>query len=531
LKKNIIETTIKKSFDDFLLNNLEDFKEIPYKIKIGKNKYANTAYYFLEPPHNIVIGNKILDNVKINKFDNKHYIESFLFHELSHSFWSHSIKKVNEILNKLKIPFDLYNIFEDARIENKFRNIYKRDFLWINYEKHNYKEITPNGIFFYFIFTENEKYKSNLDITLVKKIISNENFNKVRNYYKETIKINDNDFKGLFKLIKDFYNEFKDENNMNENPSFLNSEFIISNNINSSQSLEEIKNDLDKNSETIVTTNDNKNIENEIDKEFSDPNLNIEANSISDEDKKKHYYFFETNKDIISKKLKTIEELAKPILNNRKLKRLFKQKFNIELKETFSKKMSINKLVLDEDKIYKHSKKSRTGEKKKKKTISLIVDTSGSMQYISKYISTIIYIFNKLNQKKYIHLNIILSGPYKQNYALPLPVKDEDIASIVYDGAHEGFFNSINEHLNILKKSNYIFVLTDGLITDKPINKNDLNRKGIFTRAIYMFPKNSIYLHYHSTIQESLSKYFNNYIMKEDIESIFEEIILKFKKI
>jgi len=133
---------------------------------------------------NIVIGKKILENIKKETDNEEHYINSFLFHEISHSFWSPPIKRVNNLLNPLKIPFEIYN-----------RKTFKRDFLWNDYENFNSKDITPTDLFFYFIFTENEKYK--LDNTKEKKLLSKTDIEKKEDLSDDDIekRINTNIFK------------------------------------------------------------------------------------------------------------------------------------------------------------------------------------------------------------------------------------------------------------------------------------------------------------------------------------------------
>jgi len=545
-----IEKTIKESFNNFLFENLSFFSN-KYKIMVGNNQYSSTAYYYYEPPHNIVIGKKILENIKKETDNEEHYINSFLFHEISHSFWSPPIKRVNNLLNPLKIPFEIYNLFEDARIEEKFRKTFKRDFLWNDYENFNSKDITPTDLFFYFIFTENEKYK--LDNTKEKKLLSktdiekkedlsdddiekrintNKNFKKVKEYYLKTInlEIKDN-YLELFKLIKNFYNEFKKELPKDKNKLNLSSfsnEFIVSDEMGYGEgTISDLKNNV-----KVIITNENndKKIDKKIDENHQ---LNLEANDIPYDDLKNYDIFFNTNVNFVNKHLKLIEKKSQIILNNKRLKRLFKKKETIELKERYSKKMSINKLILEEDKIYKHKTiVQKGGRSTKAKKISIIVDTSGSMHSIANEVSTILYIFNKLAQKKLIELNIILSGSknnFLVNYLLPIPIKDTIIASIKYIGAHEGFSKTFKEHQNLLRKSHYIFILTDGLITDNPLNKKELNSLGIYTRAIYI--QNEKLRMYASKIEESLNKYFDEFILKENIEEIFNEIIIRFKRI
>ena len=63
------------------------------------------------------------------------------------------MKKVNIKLNNCRVPFKLYNLFEDARIEHLFREETGKKFNWIQ-DIPNKEATTPVEIFYSFVNNE-----------------------------------------------------------------------------------------------------------------------------------------------------------------------------------------------------------------------------------------------------------------------------------------------------------------------------------------------------------------------------------------
>lgn len=519
-----LKKEIKKCFADIIvdtdaaIDGTLNFDDKKYVISLGHDQYSKTAYYFNEPPHNIVIGDQILENVKINKEDEtllKHYVGSFMCHELSHSLWSDDVKTISSILKKLKIPFHYYNIFEDARIEEIYRNKCSRDFKWSFLEVFEPKEFTPLAVYFYAIFTENEKFKDRVDKEYSDGLKATPFYDDVMEYYHKTLPITNT--VELLELIKEFYKKYKNETDEKNSPSPFEFEFTIGEG--GKKSLEIV---IDSTGESDVQERPG-----DKDKE-KEKEMDTLSFSLTKKDREENQSFFSPTPNLDSKYIKRKgDEIFKFAL-----KRIFKKKYETLLSERFSKKMSINKLVLDHDDIYVHkniAKRGKTSEQHKK--LALVLDMSGSMSTIKNDMAVVVYIFNKLAQYKLIDLSLFLTGGNRraESFEVPMPIQEKDLFCLDFTGAIEGMESCFRVYEKKLRKAEIIFVLTDGMLVDKPINKETLHSKGIYTRAIYILPKHNS--HYKKEITSKMTHYFDEFTMKETVEAIFEEIIMKYKKL
>lgn len=121
------------------------------RVNIEISADVETACWSFIPPHRIVVGN---EKNHSNRSDN--FIQSLLWHELSHAKWTErDFVKINEELRNKKVPFKLYNLFEDARIEHLFREETGKKFNWIkDIPNKEATTLTPIEIFYSFVNNE-----------------------------------------------------------------------------------------------------------------------------------------------------------------------------------------------------------------------------------------------------------------------------------------------------------------------------------------------------------------------------------------
>ena len=103
--------------------------------------------------HRILIG---LGNRLEEKFkEDIEYMLSFGYHEISHSLHTtRDLKELNKRLKEEEIPFPLYNLFEDARIEHLFREKFKRPFRWRKWEEEQMDGKLVKWLSYYFDYSE-----------------------------------------------------------------------------------------------------------------------------------------------------------------------------------------------------------------------------------------------------------------------------------------------------------------------------------------------------------------------------------------
>lgn len=119
------------------------------QVNIEISAAVETACWSFIPPHRIVVG-----NVTHNSKRSDNYIQSLLWHELSHARWTErNFEKKNRVLMDKRVPFKLYNLFEDARIEHLFREETGKKFNWIQ-DIPNREATTPVEIFYSFVNNE-----------------------------------------------------------------------------------------------------------------------------------------------------------------------------------------------------------------------------------------------------------------------------------------------------------------------------------------------------------------------------------------
>lgn len=119
------------------------------RVNIEISADVETACWSFIPPHRIVVGN---EKNHSNRSDN--FIQSLLWHELSHAKWTErDFEKKNRVLIDKRVPFKLYNLFEDARIEHLFREETGKKFNWVQ-DIPNKEATTPVEIFYSFVNNE-----------------------------------------------------------------------------------------------------------------------------------------------------------------------------------------------------------------------------------------------------------------------------------------------------------------------------------------------------------------------------------------
>lgn len=151
--EKIKEILKKAKVDAFFMNFLPS-----EKVNIEISADIETACWSFIPPHRIVVGNE-----KHHSKRSENYIQSLLWHELSHAKWTErDFKKINTELNKRGIPFKLYNLFEDARIEQCFREETGKKFNWLK-DLPNKETFTPVELFYSFVNNEGVYQKESIN--------------------------------------------------------------------------------------------------------------------------------------------------------------------------------------------------------------------------------------------------------------------------------------------------------------------------------------------------------------------------------
>jgi hypothetical protein len=492
-----LKEIIKDEHIEMLVNDL--VPDEPMNISIKKN--FNTACWSFNQKsqrHSIYIGDKILDSLKqIGKLGTEYYITSFLHHEMSHALnTTRDMVELNEWLKKHKVPFSLFNFFEDARIEYLWRLKTDRMFNWADYEELPEISEDSNATSLLFVYIQKEgKIRS----TITK-------MQRVREYYEQIIEC-ENTF-DLYPIMLEWMKEFpetQEDLDQLEKDGFLdNSNPMTSGDLSTTvqmQSSEESAKEMDEDSEDVVGKSPYKDEDNEV--ELYEQPSEIEydyttSNTDTLFDENSSYDYDE------EKALKLIPQMQK----------IFKAKKRRISQSNPTNRINIRSFTNKRfDKLYK----KKCIEAKAKKRINLMIDCSGSMGGNPiQNARTFCRMLNEFALRGFIEGHVILTGGDSgahQCMTFKFPMNINDIASIIADGGAEGLKGTIDKTKHLIKNSDWTFVLTDGNISDNAID----NSKGLNLFGMYVGNPEKC----------NLSKWFSKYIARETIDELIQSLVKK----
>lgn len=179
-----------------------------------------------------------------------------------------------------------------------------------------------------------------------------------------------------------------------------------------------------------------------------------------------------------------------------------------------SKRFHSRNLIADREKVYKRKEEVSVS----KKSISLVYDCSGSMGLVMKDLKIIAAVVNRLAYQKKAEGYLILSSTCGyQSFKLPVNEKTIDAMAGSYGG--EGLDETFEATLPLLRKSDYVFCVTDGDIGSRAVDQSALRRQGVDPIGLYCGRE-----------PVNLYRWFRRVIWRRDIESLIEAIVKKVKQ-
>jgi len=486
---------IQKTYVSMQLNELLPLEQ--YDIYL-KEDFNSAAWYFDENKHKIVIGTDIFVNKKeLNQTQKQYYLKSFLFHEFAHSIWTEKeLNKINHTLKENNISFTLFNLFEDARIEEKMRKHHKRAFKWLSFETIT-EPNNPLEIFFFLVQSEcNIKQIKRLKNSFL--LAQLQEFETVLKFYKKILKCFT--IEQIIEILKEWYRVFP------KTKTYLKAfeeekHFVVT----------ESSNMNHKNFETLLENS----IEIIYEGAFSassilqhsrhDDSLPVKHSSTTTllHDKKVAVEFSQYKKELLLQEMEKIFVSPSRTINT----------------NYPSKRLNIKAISCNSDKLFR----KKLLENRSKKHITLILDLSGSMQETIADMRLFVDVINTMVLKQYITATLLLSGvKFAKAYyeEISMPLSRETLERIVAKYEAEGLENCMQKNLALLQKSDYIWILTDGYIDEKPVKKSFFQQKGIYTYALYIG---------NESVKEQMKKSFDSIICKKDIQSLAKEVFALIK--
>ncbi|QSZ42200.1 hypothetical protein GJV85_08770 [Sulfurimonas aquatica] len=465
-----------------------------YEIYI--KKYFNTASWrFYNGKHQIVIGTDIFVNmIDIFNVEHKHkYLDSYLKHELAHSIWTDkNLIYISTMLREKKIPFQLFNLFEDARIEESMRNYTKKAFKWFEYEE----MITPQNvldIFFYILQSEHNKK----DMRVMKLDLGEElmpALTRAFDYYKRVVACTSS--LDVVKIVEEWCKEFPETYEYIERIEYIGylfceeSKYLID---------DEKFDELIKDALNVLSPVPPEEIKHSSEK-LKDGN-SIQSCLLSRQPVSIAYPTRE--RDLL------LHEMEKLFLAPDKF-------YSSELP---AKRLNLKRLASGSKKLFK--KKEQPKQVKKK--ITIILDMSGSMGATIENMRLIIDVMDKMVQKNIIDATLILtaaSGSGSIYEILNMPLEKDVIERLVPSYGGEGLASTMKANIQLLSSSDYTWILTDGMIDDKPLKKEFFHVHNIRTHGMYI--GNTLY-------KTKMNKSFDYVVCEKNVIDLCRELFTLIK--
>jgi hypothetical protein len=459
-----------------------------------KKKFDTACWYFNRKfkKHFIYFGDKAMDMVvKKSKLGTEYFVKTLLHHEMAHAcFTSRDHKGLQAWLKENGVPFTLYNLFEDARIEYLWRVKTGREFKsdeFINIPDIN-KDSNANTMFFVYL-RKDGKHRSRLA-----------KMKRVREYYERIVDCATSE--DMRPIMLEWMKEFPETK---EELDDLKSQGFLDDDLEDNSELEDggaKAQKLDENSEDIAGE------KSEYKDEFSERDEVEELSNIDYDystadtaciyNKGREYEF---NKDLGNKLLPIMEKI-------------FKSKKRKICQSNPTNRVNIRNYMNSRfDKMYR----KKAVEAKAKMKINLIIDCSGSMEGKPiEHARTLAYMLSCFARKGVVDGNIILTGAEERSHqtmTLKLPLSDEEISHIYAYGDAEGIAGTVNLTKKLLKHADYNFCFTDGNISDNPLS----NTKGLNLLGMYVGRDG----------YDTLSKWFELYLSRETLEDLVQKLIIK----
>ena len=474
-------------------------KPEPYRFFLKKD--FDTASWSYRPPHYLVFGFDIFKHTReLDASDKALLFHSFVYHELAHSIYTdYRISKIVRILDEKDLPFGVFNLFEDARIEMALKRDIGTKFNWINFMP-EFKPYEALELFYFCVENEGNKEKfdklnKHLHVELRKqsdrvwefyeKCIDAKDTFEIIDIVEEWMReIGDNDFSDLPKL---FYGEIKAMNLPDSIVDDIKEAFEVK-----TISMRQLK-ENQNNKARILGVHTIENLYSI--KKFTSTNL------LSDEALRNGF-----DKNIVHKLMREIEKI---FVEDRRY-----TKTSIP-----SKKLNIRNILLRNPSAYKRRKNLNTHKKK----ITIVLDLSGSMSGVIENMLVLVEMVNILSKRNLVSGNLILcvskAHEEAQYQTFKFPLKESVIKHIDTHQGSEGVAYTMKKLASLLKACDAVFVFTDGIFADDPLDRDFFYKHNITLFGIYLNEKKKRYSHY------DLDQYFDKAIVSNNVFEIVKELV------
>ena len=460
-----------------------------YEIYVKPN-FNTASWRFHKGVHKIVVGEDIFVSFdsQTNEVLKKKCLYSYFNHELGHSIWTYKdLKAISKMLEHDKISFILFNLFEDARIEEKMRAHIKKPFRWKEFEP----LATPNNALEFFFFILQSEH-SKTEIPSVK---SDPLFSQVFGFYKRVVLAYDSF--DVIEILKEWLEVFPLTKEYVEEMRYIDHLFVSEAEYCDEEAFELL-------------------LEGSVAVDMG----GYEREKREDVKQRSYVKAEETKQTVLLSEI-----YREPSFDTKKrdkllltMKKLFLESRGNEATHLPSKRLNIKRIATETQKLYKRQSTKKIVTKK----INIILDLSGSMHSSIADMQLIIDVMNKMSRLGIIEAQLILTGvkyACASHQCLSMPFEEDTLGYLDAKYYGEGMDSCLRENLSSLQSADYNLLLTDGYIDEEPLDKKFFASKGVKTHALYIGNEET---------KEEMLESFDYVLCEKNVDELTQKIFTLF---
>lgn len=483
---DLIKPVIRTVQRDLIVSGWHPAERVDITIK---QRFDTACWTFLPSRrHRIYIGSDLIGRMVtgLTHEQQEHYIASYVAHEFSHALHTErDMGAVRAMLAEIECPFDLFNLFEDARIEQVWRALTARPFRWSELEMIDpAAAIDAAGVLFLLIQGEGA-------IPTGIAVPDADLLSEVTAFYHKACEASDT--LALQGLLADWIDRFGAT--VPPNLRFLGGEggelavgLLLQTDTGFRAAFEADAGEADNGKDGGGETGDEEGAV-AIDGHIADGLLSDEETYLDDSETARLASRFEP---------------------------LFRDKTRSHYSEQGSKRISAARFALGRP-CFQH----RADAKARTRKIGLVVDCSGSMGGIHIEAGRqLIAALNLLARHGRVTGALVLSGVsghIAMSESFTWPVADEVIRRIHAFGDAEGLQSAITHHAAALSGCDQVFVFTDGQITDSPLRLSPLRSRGVFVCGLYVGSD--------PRMSDHMARHFDRFYMRETLVGLIDALL------
>jgi hypothetical protein len=462
----------KLRFDD-VLTEAYRLRFIPAKKNAKSFDTACWCYLPREKAHLITFGEKLAEKLERGSLDA--YALSFYHHEVGHAFWTdRDLVALREELKAAGILFALFNLAEDARIEELSRTRWGQPFNWLSFEKQEIGH-APHELLFNIIQADGNC--ASVESLIADPSVKAKTFPFVESFYQRFLAAPTS--RALIPILKEWI-----EKGGAQPPDDPACDLAVA----AAVQAGEIKLDgIDCDHESD---------------EGGGPTPPVETGSYTISESGNHDFLAEGQYTDLDPDI--VDFLAAA------MKKAFKGGMRKVSTSQPSKRMNLRAIVRGSELIYRRKVNLADGRRRR---VRIFFDCSGSMSSCKKAGLHLMGALSALAQSGVIEAKLILTKAHgrkacSQVFALPMPLAA--IAQIPTNGGAECFDAAMKKTAKILEPGDLVLAFTDGNINDEKIDRAYWRRRGVFSIGLYVG----------DDLTEVLHRWFDTGLCRERVEDL-----------